>query len=153
MEVEEHKAFTLSEISLHSSKSDCWLLIHGKVYDVTMFLEDHPGGEDVLLEASANGDATNAFEDVGHSSTATSMLSSYLIGVLEGTSNSGTVDTRNQQSSKVVRREGVGFVAPNTIKGRNPSSSASMNLFEYLIPLIIFVVAFGTWYFFNKTKP
>ncbi len=44
--------FTLEEISKHKSKSSCWLSIHGKVYDVTKFLEEHPGGDEVLLEAA-----------------------------------------------------------------------------------------------------
>nr|CAD1819900.1 unnamed protein product [Ananas comosus var. bracteatus] len=78
------KIYSPSEVSLHTSKTDCWLIIHGKVYDVTNFLEDHPGGEDALLHASASGDATESFEDVGHSSSATSMMESYLIGSVEG---------------------------------------------------------------------
>ena len=35
-----------------------------QVYDVTDFLSDHPGGEEILLE-SAGADSTEAFEDVG----------------------------------------------------------------------------------------
>uniref|UniRef100_A0A8C4SZN8 Cytochrome b5 type B n=1 Tax=Erpetoichthys calabaricus TaxID=27687 RepID=A0A8C4SZN8_ERPCA len=34
-----------------------WVIIHDKVYDVTHFLDEHPGGEEVLLE-QAGGDAT-----------------------------------------------------------------------------------------------
>jgi hypothetical protein len=41
----------------------------------------HPGGEEVLLE-QAGGDATTAFEDVGHSTDARNMLKEYQIGVL-----------------------------------------------------------------------
>jgi L-lactate dehydrogenase (cytochrome) len=29
----------------HSSKESCWILIHNKVYDVTKFLNEHPGGQ------------------------------------------------------------------------------------------------------------
>ena len=35
-----------------------------KVYDVTEFLAEHPGGEEILLE-TAGTDSTEAFEDVG----------------------------------------------------------------------------------------
>eukprot|EP00494_Astrolonche_serrata_P034629 UN34898 len=59
-------ALTLEEVSKHNTKDDCWLIIAGKVYDVTKFLEDHPGGDDVLLSSTAK-DATDDFEDVGHS--------------------------------------------------------------------------------------
>ena len=41
----------------------------------------HPGGEEILIE-NAGDDATEAFEDVGHSSDAREMLKDYLIGEL-----------------------------------------------------------------------
>lgn len=31
--------YTLEEVSRHNSESDCWVVLHGKVYDVTSFLE------------------------------------------------------------------------------------------------------------------
>ncbi|KAH1073049.1 hypothetical protein J1N35_025377 [Gossypium stocksii] len=36
-------------------RNDCWLLISGKVYNVTQFLEDHSGEVEVLLAASVPG--------------------------------------------------------------------------------------------------
>ena len=44
--------YTLEEVSKHKGKASCWFVIHGKVYDVTKFLEEHPGGDEVLLEAA-----------------------------------------------------------------------------------------------------
>lgn len=46
------KTFSLAEAKKHTTDKDCWLIIHGKVYDVTPFLEDHPGGFDIILSAS-----------------------------------------------------------------------------------------------------
>lgn len=54
-------------------------MIHGRVYDITRFLNEHPGGEEVLLE-QAGVDASESFEDVGHSSDAREMLKQYYIG-------------------------------------------------------------------------
>lgn len=34
----------------HATARDCWLVISGGVYDVTGYLSDHPGGEDVMLD-------------------------------------------------------------------------------------------------------
>ena len=47
--------------------------INGKVYDVSKYLEDHPGGEEVLLDRVGQ-DATDDFEDVGHSQEARKQL-------------------------------------------------------------------------------
>ncbi|XP_029284570.1 cytochrome b5 type B [Cottoperca gobio] len=75
------KYYTLEEIRLHNMSSDPWLIIHDKVYDITSFLEEHPGGEEVLLE-QAGADATESFEDVGHSTDAREMLQQYYVGEL-----------------------------------------------------------------------
>ncbi len=39
------KQFELSDLKSNASEKSCYLLIHGKVYDVTPFLDEHPGGE------------------------------------------------------------------------------------------------------------
>jgi len=52
---------TWEEVSRHTAKDDTWLLIDGKVYDVTPFLGLHPGGGQLIVEA-AGQDATSLFE-------------------------------------------------------------------------------------------
>lgn len=75
------KTYSLEEIAEHKEKKSVWVLIHHNVYDVTKFLEEHPGGEEVLLE-QAGSNATEAFEDVGHSTDARELMKTYLIGEL-----------------------------------------------------------------------
>jgi len=77
-----YKKYSWEEVGKHRSKDSTWLIIHNKVYDVTKFLEEHPGGEEVLLENSGK-DATEQFEDVGHSTDAREMMKDYLIGEIE----------------------------------------------------------------------
>ncbi|GFV00085.1 cytochrome b5 [Trichonephila clavipes] len=77
----ETKTYTLEEISEHQDRKSAWILIHGNVYDVTKFLEEHPGGEEVLLE-QAGKHASEAFEDIGHSSDARDLMKQYCIGEL-----------------------------------------------------------------------
>nr|CAD7433453.1 unnamed protein product [Timema monikensis] len=48
---------------------------------VCSYVEQHPGGEEVLLE-QAGKDATEAFEDVGHSSDARGLMGKYKVGEL-----------------------------------------------------------------------
>ncbi|KAJ2245775.1 hypothetical protein GGI13_005706 [Coemansia sp. RSA 455] len=76
------KAYTGEEIQQHAKREDIWIVVHGKVYDVTKFLDEHPGGEEVILE-HAGIDATEAFEDIGHSDDARELLKDYFIGDLE----------------------------------------------------------------------
>jgi cytochrome b involved in lipid metabolism len=57
-----------------------WLLTGGpKVYDVTKYLDDHPGGAEVMLDV-AGQDADEFFEDIGHSKEARAELKNYLVG-------------------------------------------------------------------------
>lgn len=37
------KLVTLEELGKHNTSADCWIAIHGNVYDVTAFLPEHPG--------------------------------------------------------------------------------------------------------------
>jgi cytochrome b involved in lipid metabolism len=76
---ESLKQIALSEVEKHKDSNSVWIIIREHVYDVTKFLEEHPGGEEVLLE-QAGKDATEAFDDVGHSTDAKEMMIKYQIG-------------------------------------------------------------------------
>ncbi|KAK2854036.1 hypothetical protein Q5P01_006697 [Channa striata] len=98
------KYYTFEEIRVHNLSNDTWIVIHDKVYDITRFLEEHPGGEEVLLE-QAGADATESFEDVGHSTDAREMLQQYYIGELHmNDRNNGKVkeveDTNSGKTSQ-----------------------------------------------------
>ena len=72
---------TRATLAQHGTREDCWMSISGKVYDVTKYLEDHPGGEEVLIDR-AGKDATEDFEDVGHSNEARKQLKAFEKGEL-----------------------------------------------------------------------
>lgn len=44
------KAYTAAEVFSHNSADSTWLVIEGKVYDVTKYLDSHPGGFDTIVE-------------------------------------------------------------------------------------------------------
>jgi len=75
------KTITLAEVAEHKDRNSCWVVIHNKVYDVTKFLEEHPGGEEVIIDVGGRF-ASEPFEDVGHSEDARELLDQYLIGEL-----------------------------------------------------------------------
>lgn len=77
------KLYKPAEVLKHNTKDDLWLIIHGNVYDVTKFIDEHPGGEEVLVDVGGT-DATDAFEDIGHSEDARETLATLKLGKLDG---------------------------------------------------------------------
>ena len=75
-------SLTYQDVAEHNTKKDLYMVIHGKVYDATPFVDEHPGGEEVLLDVGGQ-DATEAFEDVGHSDEARETLEKLLVGDLK----------------------------------------------------------------------
>ncbi|CAO3620244.1 unnamed protein product [Cunninghamella echinulata] len=57
------KSISSQELSKHNKKDDLWIVIHGKVYDLTSFLPEHPGGQKIILKY-AGLDATEAFDPI-----------------------------------------------------------------------------------------
>eukprot|EP01134_Creolimax_fragrantissima_P004922 CFRG4922T1 len=111
--------YTPEEVAAHNTEEDIWFVVHGKVYDVTPFMDEHPGGEEVLLEL-AGADASVAFDDVGHSTDAVNMLDEYYKGDLKG--------------EIIVKKTEKKSVAGSNVK---PESSS----INYLIPLSLVIAA------------
>ncbi|KAJ5721534.1 mitochondrial cytochrome b2 [Penicillium malachiteum] len=57
------KVFDAAEVAQHNSNKSCWVILYGKVYDVTDFVANHPGGAKVILRL-AGKDATEEFDPV-----------------------------------------------------------------------------------------
>eukprot|EP00250_Pteridium_aquilinum_P000276 c1030_g1_i1 orf=252-650(-) len=125
------KLYTLQEVSEHATSQDCWLIIGGKVYDVTKFLEEHPGGDDVLLSATGK-DATDDFEDVGHSTTARNMLKDYYVGDIDAASIP----------------EKVNYM-PNKQPAYNPDKTSEfiIKILQFAVPLAILGLAIAVRYY------
>ncbi|XP_011298665.1 cytochrome b5-like [Fopius arisanus] len=98
-----HTVYTIEEVACHNGKSDTglWIVIKDIVYDVTEYIHEHPGGEELLLEY-AGRDATSAFNDFGHSSDAIAHLKLYKIGQLaEGDKRSKEIRERKRKSRRI----------------------------------------------------
>ncbi|XP_073911856.1 cytochrome b5 type B isoform X1 [Castor canadensis] len=106
--------YRLEEVAKRNTAKEIWLVIHGRVYDITRFLNEHPGGEEVLIE-QAGADASESFEDVGHSSDAREMLKQYYIGDVHPS------DLKPQSGNKGNHPEGRGDwgACRNGVSGAN----------------------------------
>lgn len=75
------KNYSMSEISQHNVKGNCWLIIHNQVVDVSDFT-NHPGGDAYVPYCGK--EATVAFEtkygDGSHSNRAQNLMETYVIG-------------------------------------------------------------------------
>ncbi|KAK5459701.1 hypothetical protein LTS15_003830 [Exophiala xenobiotica] len=78
-----HK-LTHADVAAHTGRHDLYVIIHDKVLDLSNFVDEHPGGEEVLVDQGGK-DATEAFEDVGHSEDARRILDKLVIGILDKT--------------------------------------------------------------------
>jgi 4-hydroxysphinganine ceramide fatty acyl 2-hydroxylase len=76
--------FTEEDVSKHNTSSSCWITRAGKIYDVTSFLADHPGGDDLIVKY-AGKDVEKIMKDATeheHSESAYDMMDEFLIGKL-----------------------------------------------------------------------
>ncbi|WCJ22479.1 Cytochrome b5 [Euphorbia peplus] len=128
MASEDPKIFHFDEVLKHKDREDCWLLIHNKVFDVTNFLEDHPGGDEVILAATEK-DATDDYEDIGHSESAREMMNKYYIGDID-------VKSVPPHSARKFHRVSVPVPQQNT-----SNTSFLFKLLQFLLPLLILALA------------
>lgn len=81
------KALTADEVALHSTAADCWSVVNGNVYDLTSFVNRHPGGSG-NINLMCGKDATSAFTGQhGSGGKANNELSNLLLGPLSTTAN------------------------------------------------------------------
>ncbi|KAF2457802.1 FMN-dependent dehydrogenase-domain-containing protein [Lineolata rhizophorae] len=52
-----------ADVAKHNSAESCWVIVHGRAYDVTEFLPEHPGGSKIILKY-AGKDATEEFDPI-----------------------------------------------------------------------------------------
>ncbi len=81
-----------AEVATHNSKASCWTIINNNVYDITNYIPQHPGGDEILQACGTDGSTlfnkreTSSGEEVGtgtaHSSQAARELASMQIGTL-----------------------------------------------------------------------
>ncbi|WVZ64608.1 hypothetical protein U9M48_014103 [Paspalum notatum var. saurae] len=78
---ETPRSYTKEEVSTHNTRKDCWIIIKDKVYDVTSYVEEHPGGDAILN--NAGDDSTEGFFGPQHGTRVFDIIEDFCIGNLK----------------------------------------------------------------------
>lgn len=71
--------FTIEDIEKHNTENDCWIVVKNEVYDISKYLNYHPGGKKILMNF-AGKDATEGFNKFHSYINIDRILGSYHVG-------------------------------------------------------------------------
>jgi len=73
------KQYSVAEVGKKNTPEELWIIVDGRVYDITNYVEKHPGGS-LVMHAMAGKDCTDAFANYHQARIYENMLPSFLIG-------------------------------------------------------------------------
>uniref|UniRef100_A0A7S3LPT8 fumarate reductase (NADH) n=2 Tax=Sar TaxID=2698737 RepID=A0A7S3LPT8_9STRA len=76
-------ALSAEEVAKHNTDKDCWVILEGFAYDVTEFLDDHPGGKKAIM-LYAGKDATKEFAMLHKPEILTKYAAEFKLGPVAG---------------------------------------------------------------------
>ncbi|RAH55790.1 cytochrome b5 [Aspergillus piperis CBS 112811] len=120
------------------------IIIHGKVYDVSSYLDEHPGGKDLVLDVIGT-DATEHFVQAGHSDEAQDTLSSLAVGRVKDYQH------RNDQETKsaLFQMDNNAAATPSQVSWRLAMAVPSTAFLALCLRLVIRHANIGsTWIYF-----
>ncbi|KAG7209531.1 hypothetical protein KM043_015613 [Ampulex compressa] len=92
------RVVTLSELAAHNKQNDAWIAIRGIVFNVTRYMDFHPGGISELMRGVGK-DATKLFENVHAWVNYQSILQKCVVGRLSRTSSISSASSSSPESS------------------------------------------------------
>ncbi|KAI9334160.1 FMN-dependent dehydrogenase-domain-containing protein [Obelidium mucronatum] len=114
------KTFTHKQVAAHNTTQSCHVILHGKVYDLTTFLHEHPGGASIILR-EAGTDASEAFSAYHPKDLIEKVLPPSLC--------IGTLDPKSVPVPRVSASAAVG--KKEVKKGDKPGLGAILNAFDF----------------------
>ncbi|KAI9818623.1 MAG: fatty acid alpha-hydroxylase [Thelocarpon impressellum] len=92
-----------AELEAHSTAKSCYVSLGAKVYDITPFLEDHPGGGDLIVEYGGKDVREILGDEISHthSEAAYEILGDHLVGFLP-TDTVLDVATKSQRPAEIL---------------------------------------------------
>uniref|UniRef100_A0A7S3Z3U1 Cytochrome b5 heme-binding domain-containing protein n=1 Tax=Lotharella globosa TaxID=91324 RepID=A0A7S3Z3U1_9EUKA len=105
------QTFTTGEVAKHNTKDDCWVIIDGKVYDVTDFIEMHPAGAQIILDLGGQ-DVTDQFLAFHRMSVFDKYAPQLFKGLVRGATS--TFESKEKRSTQLSR---VPYAEPSYWQG------------------------------------
>ncbi|XP_063243398.1 cytochrome b5 reductase 4 isoform X1 [Bacillus rossius redtenbacheri] len=120
---------TPSQLARHNKRSDAWLAIRGRVYNVTRYMDFHPGGAEELMKGVGR-DATQLFNQVHAWVNFESLLQKCQVGHLRKSESSRLPDLglllfKSKKNSKETLNNKPNYSSDNTASAGNPSAEKS----------------------------
>lgn len=78
--LQKKKSYTAEEVAEHTGKDSLWIILKDKVYNVTPYIEEHPGGDAIFR--NAGGDSTAGFFAPQHPERVFDLIDDFYIGDL-----------------------------------------------------------------------
>jgi len=100
------EGYTMEEVAKHTKKGDVWVVLHGRVLNVSNFLSQHPGGELAIL-TFAGKDASAEFDMIHPPDVIEKYAPDAVIGTLGTGGESGSVPAASVSAVKQVAASGV----------------------------------------------
>lgn len=135
------KVVSVAELKKHNTEEDCWVAIHGIVYDVSKFVNDHPGGAEVVTSL-AGQEASSEFEDIGHSNTAREMSATTKYGIC----SKGILEGKEEEVAGYREKgwiESKGIPTSSLAGGGSDGSGAGAGIFA----VVVMLGAVGYYYY------
>ncbi|KAJ5524001.1 hypothetical protein N7494_010651 [Penicillium frequentans] len=96
------RLYALKDVASHNKDGDLWVVINGKVFDLTTYMDTHPGGKQVILKHGGL-DATKKFQKYHKPQTMARYGDELCIGIVRKTGSQGK-RVWNRALSKVFDR-------------------------------------------------
>ena len=90
----------VAEVQKHNTVKDCWSVVNGEVYDLTSYVNGHPGGASVIKAICGKDGSASFAGQHGSASKPNNVLASFLVGPLVAGSTLPEATVRGEEEGE-----------------------------------------------------
>jgi fatty acid desaturase len=137
------ETYTRSEVLKHNKIDDCWIIVRNKIYNITSFIKQHPGGQDILM-SRAGEDATSFFTmKHGGDQKIEKMLSHFYIGELTAKEGIADIDFEEPFITELIE-----VIKTNNLTNVAKSTKVKFDFMRIIAVLLFFTLSIMAIYNF-----